>query len=200
MDGKREKCTFCWVSNEPYSLFWFPPPFTHHTPTHPHTTHPHTHTPHTHTPHTHTPHPHTTHHTPTHHTPTHTPPTPTQSVSLPLLISVYYFACDHEGVSVSKNPMSYFRMYVPAKLMYVEDYTTKLTTYNICSHSLSPACIPLVVYTCSCTCRGKNGLPKFSFPQNLFYRRIWTPSRQFGPVAYPGVFPRFLRPIAHNLL
>ena len=82
--------------------------------------------------------------------------------------------------------MSQFRMYVPAKPMYVEDYTTKLTAYNICSHSLSPACIPLVVYTCSCTCHGKNELPKLAFPgtflrQNMdSLQKIWTSGISWG--------------------
>ena len=90
--------------------------------------------------------------------------------------------------------MSQFRMYVPAKPLYVEDYTTKLTTYNICSHSLSPACIiPLLVYTCSCTCRGKNGLPKLAFPGTYFTAEyglplIWTRGISWGVSKVSGSY------------
>lgn len=85
-------------------------------------------------------------------------------------------------------------MYVPAKPMYVEDYTTKLTTYNICSHSLSPACIPLVVYTCSCTCRGKNGLPKLAFPGTYFTAEYGLPLENLDQLPILGCFQGFSGP------
>ena len=90
--------------------------------------------------------------------------------------------------------MSQFRMYVPAKPMYVEDYTTKLTAYNICSHSLSPACIPLVVYTCSCTCRGKNGLPKLAFPRSYFTAEYGLPLESLDQWPILGCFQGFSGP------
>ena len=97
-------------------------------------------------------------------------------------------------------------MYVPAKPMYVEDYTTKLTAYNICSHSLSPACIPLVVYTCSCTCHGKNELPKLAFPGSYFTAEYGLPPENLDQWPILGCFQGFwklLRPVssaAYNLL